>query len=191
MKIFDVDFETVFSEDKEPKKLSFNLTFNLRKYPFSLGHYVIYPSLTHRELIFIPKSRFNGYRKRFEELSELIRLANKEKNSDVKSKNRKYYVSEEDIKEVVKLRTIISNSREFAISAMETSVSLPQKFADILSLKEDYVTFVMTDDNEFLLINPADAWMYSSSTVYGYSQKYEQEEENSAKAFFSKLKRAI
>ncbi len=185
MNIFDVDFETIFSEDKEPKKLALNLTLNVRNHGFSLGHYVIYPSLTHRELVFVTKSKFNIYKKRFEELSQLIRLSDKEQKSDVKPKNRKYFVSEDDIKEVVKLRTIISNSREFAIPAKETTISLPYKFADMLHLKEEFVTFVQTDNSEYLIINPADAWMYMPGQAYGHQADDEEE------SFFSKLRRAI
>lgn len=185
MNIFDVEFETVYSEDKEPKKLSFNLTFDAVKYPFQLGHYVIYPSLTHRELILITKSRFNDYKARFEELAKLINLSRNEEKSGVKDKHRKHTVSDNDWAEFKKLRHIMSYSLEFAICARQTTVSIPYRFAEILHLKEDFLTFVQTDKCEFLLINPADAWMYMPRQAYGYQADDEEE------SFFSKLKRAI
>lgn len=183
MNNFDVRFQTNFSDDeKNPKKVSFTLTFMMREHSMSLGHYVIFPSLEHRELIIMPKYKFNEYETRFEDLSEKIQLSEKEKADDVKPKNRKYYVSEEEIREAKKLRSIISHSHVFAMSGYETTVTLPYKYIDMLQIKDDFLTFIQTDSCEFLVINPADAWMFSANTYFnGYEPK----------AFFNKIKKVI
>lgn len=176
---FDIKFETNFSKNKN--KDSFTLTFVPRNHSIALGYYVIYPSLSHRELVFMPKFRFDSFNKRFAELSEKVRLSKKEIKDDVKSKNRKYTLTESEVKEFQQLRCIISNSYCFAISGSETSVTLPYKFMEILGNKADFLTFVQTDLNEFLIINPVDAWMYST---YDYS-------ENVSRPIFNKLRKAI
>lgn len=186
MNNFDIKFNTNYSngenDEKQSKKVSFTLTFIMREHSMSLGHYVIFPSLEHRELILMPKYKFNEYEKRFEELSEKIHLSKKEKEDDIKPKNRKYYVSEEEIQETKKLRSIISHSHVFSMSGYETSVTLPYKYIEMLQIKVDFLTFVQTDTNEFLVINPADAWMYSANSYFNSSEP---------KAFFNKIKRAI
>ncbi|MCI7805153.1 MAG: hypothetical protein MR503_08800 [Oscillospiraceae bacterium] len=183
MNNFDIRFQTNYSDDeKNPKKISFTLTFMMREHSLSLGHYVIFPSLDHRELILMPKYKFNDYEKRFLELSEKIQLSEKEKSDDIKPKNRKYYVSEEEILEAKKLRSIISHSHVFAMSGYETSVTLPYKYVEMLQVKDEFLTFVQTDENEFLVINPADAWMFSANSYFNSSD---------SKPFFNRIKKVI
>lgn len=183
MNNFDVKFQTNYSdEEKNPKKVSFTLTLMMREHSISLGQYVIFPSLEHRELILMPKYKFSEYEKRFEELSEKIQLSEKEKSDDVKPKNRKYFISEEDIQEAKKLRSIISHSHVFSMCGYETSVTLPFKYIDMLQIKDDFLTFVQTDSNEFLVINPVDAWMFSANSYFNNSEP---------KAFFNKIKKVI
>ncbi len=185
MSNFDIGFSVNYSDEEKPKKLSFTMTFKLNEHPLGLGFYVVYPSLTKRELVFIPKYKFDNYVKRFEELSERFFLSQKEKEDEVKPKNRQYYVSEEDATEIRELRCIISHSHVFPIKGMETSISLPYKYITMLQAKVEYLTFVQTDQNEFLIINPEDAWMYSGgANNYAYSD---------TKAFFnrSKIRKAI
>ena len=63
MNNFDVRFQTNYSdEEKNPKKVSFTLTLMMREHSISLGQYVIFPSLEHRELILMPKYKFSEWK---------------------------------------------------------------------------------------------------------------------------------
>lgn len=185
MNNFDIKFETNYSDDENFKKSTFSLTFLLREHSLSLGQYVVYPSITNRELIFIPKYKYDKFEERFNELTEKIYLVDESDYREVRSRKREYFVSDEEILETKKLRGIISNSCVFSITGNMTSVSLPYKFIDMLQIKEDYMTFFQTSSEEFIIINPADAWMYSINSNFNY------DDGSSSRTIFTKIKRAI
>lgn len=189
MSNFDIKFEPVYSDEDSSKINSFSITFIQKNHNIALGYYAVYPSIDRKELILIPEFVFHDYKKRFEEISEKIARAEKERANGVKEKNRRYFVTEEEAKEAKKLRSIISNSKVFKITGSETSVSLPGKYLEMLEIKDDdFLTFVQSGSNEYLIINPNDAWMFSDKRNFNYS---DESEEYSPKALFGRLKKAI
>lgn len=189
MSNFDIKFEPVYSDGDSSKINSFSITFIQKNHNIALGYYAIYPSIDRKELILTPVFMFRDYQKRFEEIAGKIARAEKETASGIKEKNRRYFVTEEEAKEARKLRSIITNSKVFKITGSETSVSLPGKYLDILDIKDDdFLTFVQSGANEYLVINPNDAWMFSERSSFNYS---DEDEEYSPKMLFSRLKKAI
>lgn len=187
MNNFDVKFETRYSNDKKTRK-SFILTLTQKENDLAYGYYAIYPSADHTELVITPKHKFDEMEKRFSELAGTITMAEQEKEHAIKIKNRKHYISAEEINEAKMLRGIITNSILFCISSPEVTISLPSKFLDILRIKGDTITFIQTGLNEYIAVNPDKAWKYSDSNVFN-NQEYETD--NSAKAIFGRFKRAM
>lgn len=189
---FDVKYEINFSDDKKVKKSSFSMTLSLREHSLALGQYVIYPCVERNELIFLPKFKFRAYEARFRELYEKNNAAEREKAKDVKPKNRKHTMTEAEIKELHKLRGIISNSKSFNITGYDTEVKLPYSFLKTLNMDIDFLTFIPTGRCEFIIVNPTDAWMYSPNVYSEYSYGNDNyDDDNSPKNFINRIKRAI
>lgn len=191
MNNFDIRFDTIYSDEKSTRKNAFSLTLLQRDHDIAMGRYVIYPSSTRNELIIIPKYKFDEETAAFEELSEKIFLSLKEKEKDGESKSRfkrsiMSSITKDDERTIKYLRSIISHACIFSITGPKTTIILPYKYIDMLRIESDVMTFVETNANEFIVINPKNAWKYSAPENYNYSDAY-----NSPKALFNKLKKAI
>lgn len=179
---FDVRFET-----KNSQGSSFSMMLSLREHSLSLGQFVVYPRVDRHELIFMPKFKFRCLENRFKELYAKNLQVEKEKDENVKSKNRKYFISKEEIRELHKLRSIISNARCFNITGYDTEVILPSRFLAMLDIADiDFLTFIPTGRCEFVIINPADAWMYSPHVYSEYS-----DENDPPNNFINRIRRVI
>ncbi len=186
MNCFDVKIETGYSDNEKVRRSNFSMTFLSREHSLPLGYYVIYPDAECRQLVLMPKHKFDEYINDLNELVDRINGSVQEKIDGVKPRNRQYTTSHEDIGEAKKLRGIVTNSISFSIRGYETTINMPGKFLSMLRIDDDYLTFVPTGRAEFLIVNPTDAWQFSDSSSFNtyYS-------ENDTRTIFHKIKRAI
>ncbi len=196
MKSFDVKFELNYSGEKKVQKTQFGMTLSLEQHNLYLGEYVIYPRIDNNELMFIPKFKFRAFESRFQELYKKNSAAEREKaDNKVKQKNRKYTMTSEEIRELHKLRGIITNSRKIILKRNENDIKLPYGFLEMLNIniKEyDILTFIPVGKCEFIIVNPEDAWRYSSDVYSEYSSGNYSHDENTARNnIISRIRKAI
>lgn len=178
MNSFDVGF------DKKNKKSEFNLTINQKNHEFALGYYVIYPDPERRELVITPKHKFAELKNRLEELSKKLVMAEREKNGLAKHKGRKTFVSEQESKDAKMLRSIVTHHTVFNVSGPVNTITLPGKYLDMLKIKTDFLTFIQTASNDYIVINPFDAWKYSTDSVFND----QEQEESPQRTMFGRRK---
>ncbi|MCM1226615.1 MAG: hypothetical protein NC320_04195 [Clostridium sp.] len=189
MNNFDIRFDTIYADEKSTRKNAFSFTIVQKDHDIAMGYYVIYPNCMNSELILVPKFKFDEDMAYFEELSDKVAAIEKEKNDGGKSRFKKVSVptvlTKQEVEDLKFLRSIISHACVFSVTGAETTVVLPYKYIDMLKIDTNILTFVETKPNEFIIVNPKNAWKYSAPENYNYADN------PSPKALFNRLKKAI